>query len=415
MRLEIGHYPVEQVAPGGTTRLAGRTLEVDLPGLQTRLAADPRVANLEVHLVAPGESVRLARLFDVVEPRIKVTGPAGDFPGVLSPVRPAGAGRTNALKGIAVTACNADKANVHPLLDMAGEGASLTDYAGLHHVVLVSAAPPGVSAQEHQRGLAEAMLQAAVALAATTLDHEPERVEVMDLPPLLAPAPAGLPRVGYLYLIRSLQQWPLDDEPILYGSNVRGLLPTLLHPNEVLDGALLSGYFLFQADTYAIQNHPVVRALAVRHGRDLWLSGVIATVAAVTGPERERNLALAVRLAADVLGLDGVILTKISGGMPETDLMMLAEGCEEAGIKTTLLVWERLTDARSEAPLTLFSPRADAVVSTGDRDAAVALPPVERVLAGREPADAGPLQRKLYEVHGTVNQLGGARWTAVDY
>jgi len=95
--------------------------------------------------------------------------------------------------------------------------------------------------------------------------------------------------------------------------------------------------------------------------------------------------------------------------------MMLAEGCEEAGIKTTLLVWERLTDGRSEAPLTLFSPRADAVVSTGDRDAAVALPPVARVLAGRDPADAGPLVRKLYEVHGTVNQLGAAHWAAVDY
>src|SRR5687767_607034 len=152
MRLEIAHYPVDRVTAASATRLSGRTLEVDLAGLQARLAADPRVANLQVHLVAPGESVRIARIFDVVEPRIKVAGPAGDFPGVLSPVRTAGSGRANALKGIAVTACDADRPGVHPLLDMAGEGARLSDYAALHHVVLVSAAPPGVSAQAHKRG-----------------------------------------------------------------------------------------------------------------------------------------------------------------------------------------------------------------------------------------------------------------------
>jgi glycine reductase complex component B subunit alpha and beta len=415
MRLEIACYPVEQVVAGEATRLAGRTLAVDMAGLQARLASDPRVANLTVHLVMPGESVRIARVMEVVEPRVKVSGAAGDFPGILSPSRPAGSGRVHALKGVAVTACNADHASVRPLIDMAGEGARVSDRATLHHVVLVSGAPAGVSAQEHQRGLLEAALQAAVLLGAATLDQAPADVEVFDLPPLLAPAPPDLPRVSYIALIRSLQQWPLDDEPVLYGSNVRGLLPTLLHPNELLDGALVHGYHLFQVDTYAIQNHPVVRALAARHGRDLWVSGVIATVAAVTGPERDRNLALAVRLATEVLGLDGVIVTKISGGMPETDLMMLAEGCEEAGVKTALVVWERLTQSRPEAPLTLFSPRADAIASTGDRDVQVHLGAVERVLAGRDAADAGPLALNLYEIHGTVNQLGAGHFSAVDY
>ena len=231
----------------------------------------------------------------------------------------------------------------------------------------------------------------------------------------LAPAPAGLPRVGYLYLIRSLQRPTLDDEPVLYGSNVRGLLPTLLHPNEVLDGALVCGYHLFQSETYAIQSHPVIRALAARHGTELWLSGVIATVAPATGPERERNVALAVRLAADVLGLDGVVITKNGGGMPETDLMLLAEGCEEAGVKTALVVWERLTHGRSESPLTLFSPRADAIASTGDRDAAATLPPVARVIGSPDPADADALQVKLYDVQGAVNQYGAGHFMAVDW
>ena len=186
MRLEIGHYPVERAVVGGATRLHQGTLEVDLAGLRDRLAADPRLGHLEAHLVAPGESVRLARVWDLVEPRIKRSGPAGDFPGILSPVRPAGAGRTNALKGMAVTACNPDDQSMRRVLDLGGAGARFSDYSRLHHLVLVATAPPGVTAQEHQRALLEAELKAAVALAAATVEQEAERVEVVDLPPLLA-------------------------------------------------------------------------------------------------------------------------------------------------------------------------------------------------------------------------------------
>src|ERR671933_42527 len=92
MRLEIARYPVERAVAGEATRLRGRTLEVDLAGLRERLAADPR----------PG-------VFDLVEPRLKRSGKAGDWPGILSPVRPAGWGRTNALQGVVVTTCDLDE------------------------------------------------------------------------------------------------------------------------------------------------------------------------------------------------------------------------------------------------------------------------------------------------------------------
>jgi sarcosine reductase len=414
MRLEIGHYPVARVVPAGATRLAGDTLQVDREGLRAHLAQDPRVRDLQVHLVAPGESVRVARVFDQVEPRVKVAGPAGDFPGILSPVRRAGAGRTNALKGVVVTACNQDDPSLHSAIDLGGAGARWSEYSGLHHLVLTSSAPAGVSTQEHLRGLLEAMLWASVELARTSIEHEPAEVEVVDLPPLLTPAPPGLPRVGYIFQLRSQQRPTLDDEPILYGDNARGLLPTLLHPNEVLDGAIVTGYHLFQSETYAIQNHPVVKGLARRHGSDLWASGVIAIITTPRPEDRERNVAMTVGLAADVLGLDGVILTKCAGGMPETDLMLMAEGCEQAGVKTALIVWERLTLGRSESPLTVFSPLADAIASTGDRDAWITLPPVERVIGSPDPADAGTLHLRLYEIHGGISQFGAGHFTAVD-
>lgn len=414
MRLEIGRYPVQEVVPGACTRLLDRRLEVDLQALRAWLGSDARLGEVELHLARPGESVRLARIFDVAQPRAKVSGPAGDFPGILSPVRPAGSGRANALEGVAVFACKSDDLASRKVLDMAGPLAHTSPYASMYNLVIVSAAPPGVTPQQHQRALLEAELKLAVALARTTLEQEPERVDTFDLPPLLAPATPGLPRVGYLALIRSLQRPPLDDEPILYGSNVRGLLPTLLHPNEVLDGALTGGYWLFGTETYTIQDHPVVKALAARHGRELWFSGVLASVAPTTQPERERTVSMAVRLAADVLGLDGVILTKCGGGMPETDLMLLAEACEEAGVKTTLIVWERLTRGVRESPLTIFSSRADAVVSIGDRDAEITLPAVGRVIGAADPELLGPLKLVHSEFQGAISQLGASYLTTVE-
>ena len=47
---------------------------------------------------------------------------------------------------------------------------------------------------------------------------------------------------------------------ILYGADTDGMLPTVLHPNEWFDGALLPSYHcsLGGAETYFYQNHPVI-------------------------------------------------------------------------------------------------------------------------------------------------------------
>jgi glycine reductase len=370
--------------------------------------------------VAPGDSARLAGVFDLVEPRIKRDGKAGNWPGILSPMAPAGWGRTNALKGVAVTTCDLAASTPLRYFDVGGDGARYSDYARLHHIVLTSAAPPGVSYQEHSRGLLEAELKAALELAAATVDTgsgadlPAARTAVFDLPSLREPPPAGLPRVGYIFPIRTQQRPTLDDEPIFYGSNVREMLPTLAHPNELLDGGIVNGYWCFQTDTLAIQNHAIVRALAARHGVDVWFSGVIVYVAPTTQPERERNVGLAVRLASDILGWDGAVITKTGGGMPETDMMLLADGCERAGVRTALVAWERLTAGRSEGPLTIFSPLADAIASTGDRDLRITLPPVARVLGSTNPADSGAIATALYEIPGAVNQFGAGHWRASD-
>src|SRR2546422_7511345 len=94
------------------------------------------------------------------------------------------------------------------------------------------------------------------------------------------------------------------------------MLPTIVHPNEVLDGAVLRGFMGRSVTTWATQNHPMIRALYAQHGRTLWFAGVVVTVAQATEPERVRSAFLAAGLVAHTLGADGAVFTKIGGGGP---------------------------------------------------------------------------------------------------
>ena len=98
----------------------------------------------------------------------------------------------------------------------------------------------------------------------------------------------------------------------------------MVHPNEILDGAIVRGFMGRHATTYAIQNHPVVRALYAQHAHTLWFGGVVLTVAQATEPERVRSACLAAGLVAHVLGADGALFTKIGGGAPHVDMAQAA-------------------------------------------------------------------------------------------
>jgi len=57
---------------------------------------------VDIDLAKPGEEVRIIPVKDVIEPRVKVEGPGGVFPGFISKVTTVGSGRTHVLKNTAV-------------------------------------------------------------------------------------------------------------------------------------------------------------------------------------------------------------------------------------------------------------------------------------------------------------------------
>jgi len=413
MRLELWWSEVAAVSAGTETRLSDRRLAVGLDGLTATLAADPRLDRVRIDLAHPGESCRIGRVFDVFAPRAKEEGGA-DFPGALGPLGRAGQGRTRALAGVAVVVTDQQLADPATLavIDMSGPVATLSAFARTANVVISAWPAASVGRSEYLAALRQAGLRAAVHLAQAARAAPPDTLEVFDLPaPTRVPAAlAGVPRVVYVFQIHSHQRPTAADEGVLYGDPVRRMLPTLVHPNEILDGAVIRGFMGRGVTTWATQNHPVIRELYARHGRTLWFAGVVLTVAHATEPERIRSAAMAAGLVVDVLGADGAVFTKIGGGAPHVDMAQTAAQCEARGVKTALIVEDMSTDGSQEGMLLFNFPGLDALVNTGSAQERVTLPPVERVIGAEGPA--GEATVSYGQICGAIEQVGATCLTS---
>ena len=414
MRLELRWSVVDDLAAGPATRLAGRRLEVDVDGLRALLAADLRLTGVRLDLVHPGERCRIGRVFDVVAPRAKLDG-GEDFPGVVGGVARAGQGTTLALEGVAVVATDQQTDNVGTLavIDMAGPNAELSAFGRTRNLVISAWPASGTERSDYLAAVRLAALKTAVCLARAARAAPPDRVEVFELPPSprVPPELAHLPRVAYVFQIHSHQRPTGVDEGILYGDPVRRMLPTIVHPNEVLDGAVLRGFMGRSVTTWATQNHPMIKALYAQHGRTLWFAGVVVTVAQATEPERVRSAFLAAGLVAHTLGADGAILTKIGGGSPHVDMAQAASQCEALGVRTTAVVEDMSTDGSAEGMLLFDLPGVDSLVNVGSSQEPLTLPAVDRVVGADDLAAKllGETRATYGGLCGAIEQVGTTR------
>ncbi|HWP60920.1 MAG TPA: glycine/sarcosine/betaine reductase component B subunit [Candidatus Acidoferrales bacterium] len=418
MRLDLGLVYIKDVRFGARTWIDGDVLTVDRDELKALLSEEPLFESVELALAHPGESCRITRVLDVLEPRCKTDGP--NFPGALDPFGLVGMGETRALKNVAVVESSESEARNRSLIDMSGPAAAYSPFGATHNVVLLPRPASGADRDEFRLAVKRAGLKAAAYLGASGKARAPHETQVRDLS--LAASSHGLddlPRVAYIFPIHSHQHPTHQREPVFYGSNVQGMMPTLAHPNEILDGALVFSYSAF---TYFAQNHPVIHELYQRHRRDLWFAGVVLTTAPVTFVEKERNACLAARLAREALGADGIIATKIGGGAVDTDLMMIYEASERMGMKAALIIMERYPDTG----ITFVPPNVDGLVSPGLTREAITLPAVERVIGAdrialdnqnpdntspdvpRIPA-RGELRVWLGDIAGAISQVGASR------
>jgi sarcosine reductase len=426
MRLELNILSIQDVQFAEETTISDRVLYINCYELQELLQQDRRLSKVDIELAHPGEKCRILQVSDIVEPRAKTRGNCEDFPGALGKQGPVGEGSTSVLRGVAVVMSDQSELSfpyedqIGDIIDMSGPGGEASIYAKTHNVVVLPYAADGVSPDDYRVALKLAGLKAAVYLAQAGRELKPDKVEVYELPSLTEAARGmeDLPKVAYIFQVYMNQFRPLPNEPILYGDSIRRLVPIIIHPNEILDGAIVKPYRGGVDETYIIQNHPIIRELYRRHGKDLCLVGVVLTISHSTEPERERASAMSANLVKSVLGADGVILTKCGGGAPEVDMGETANKCEELGIKTVLLMWQLHAADMGSALFNL--PKVDAITSTGAAAELISLPPMERLIGRTVTLDSGAsasdkLQRITSRIIGATDQLGYSKQVSVLY
>jgi glycine reductase complex component B subunit alpha and beta len=420
MRLDLGLIHIKDVCFGAKTSIAADILSIDRRELISLLEEEPRFDHVDIELAHPGDSCRIIRVLDVLEPRYRLHGP--NFPGALDPNGLVGDGQTRALKNVAVVETDQLAVQSRNIIDMSGPAVEYSPLANTHNVVLLPFPKPGTDKDDYRLAVKKAGLKAAVYLGAAAKAITSHESEIFELPPVaLNQGPKDLPRIAYIFPMHSHQHPTQQSETVFYGSNIQGFMPTIVHPNEILDGALMFSYSAF---TWFAQNHPVIRELYRRHGRDLWFAGVVLTVAPVTISEKERNAFLAARLAKETLAADGIIATKIGGGAVDTDLMMIYTRAEEMGMKATLIIMERYPDTG----ITFVPENVNALVTPGLTRDAITLPAVERVIGGdtlpldnSNPDNSNPgitlvpaneeLNLWIGDIVGAISQVGASRLT----
>ena len=208
-------------------------------------------------------------------------------------------------------------------------------------------------------------LLAARHLAAATLNVAPASTRRYSLAPARRRV---VPRVAYIcpgMILSALHQTFLDGVPL-------NVTPAVLHPAELLDGAVVSGNYDIAATrtpTYFYQRNPIVEELFARHAAgELAFCGVVVTLCLINPyVEKLRSASLAAR-AARLLGAEGVVISIEECGHAYADLMLTCQACEDIGLKTMLLTAES-AGAEGDKPAQLaFARGADAVVSVGNMD-----------------------------------------------
>ena len=256
MRLQLHYYCIQAVklVTDSDCYIDGKTLYINKQQLIEKFSR-PTLADVDIMIASPGESCRIVNVGDVVEPRAKPDAPETAFPGFLGEMSRAGNGITTVLRNVTVMEV-LDKVKMpsNCIVDMSGPAADYTGFSKTHNVAFLASPGAGVDVNTYFNELKTAVLSISRFLAELAFGLPPDTTEVFEL--TKKPAEWGLPKVINVWISFSHAQ---NCEVLIYGHQCLDILPTIIHPNEVLDGAMINRNYRQIANgetTYALQNHP---------------------------------------------------------------------------------------------------------------------------------------------------------------
>ncbi|CBH21232.1 Glycine reductase component B, subunits alpha and beta (Selenoprotein PB alpha/beta) [Contains: Betaine reductase component B subunit beta; Betaine reductase component B subunit alpha] [Acetoanaerobium sticklandii] len=430
MRLEVGNIFIKDIQFGDSTKVENGVLYVNKQELISELSSDEHIKSIDMEIVRPGESVRIAPVKDVIEPRVKVEGNGGIFPGFLSKVDTVGEGKTNVLKGAAVVTTGKVVGFQEGIIDMTGPGADYTPFSKTCNVVIIAEPVDGLKQHDHEAALRMVGLKAGKYLGEAGRNITPDEVKVYETKPIFESVKEypNLPKVAYVYM---LQTQGLLHDTYVYGVDAKKIIPTLIYPTEVMDGAILSGNCVSACDknpTYVHMNNPVIHDLYELHGKEYNFVGVIITNENVYLADKERSSNWTAKMA-EYLGLDGVIISEEGFGNPDTDLIMNCKKITKKGIKTVILTDEYAGRDGASQSLADADAAADACVTGGNANMTIVLPKLDKIIGhvskdvidviaggfdGSLRAD-GSIEVEIQAITGATSEVGFNKMTAKTY
>jgi len=386
MKLEIGNFHVKDVVFGDKTCFENGVLSIHKKEAIDFIMQDSHITKADIEIAKPGEDTRILPVKEAVEPRVRVDGRAL-FPGVTGELAPTGEGKLHALKGVSVLGVGGIWGSFGDgMIDMGGEGQKYTLFGSLINVCLVIETDEDFEYHEQQKknhAIRWASHLFAEYLGKTVKDLVPDEVEVFDLPAVRNrdKSVEALPSVVLVMQPQS-QMEEMGYNDLLYGWDLNHYVPTLMHPNEVLDGAIISGSFMPSSSkwaTYDMQNFPTIRELYKEHGKTLNFLGVIMSNLNVSLEQKERSAIFVANLAKS-LGADGAIVTEEGYGNPDTDYIRCIVALEDVGVKVVGISNECTGRDGASQPLVVLDEKANALVSTGNVSTLIQLPPAAKVI-----------------------------------
>lgn len=386
MRLEIGNFYVKDIVFGDKLSYQDGLLTIQKDEALQFVMEDERITEAELYIAKPGDKICMCPVKEAIEPRVRPDGRSA-FPGYTGEMTRAGEGVTHALKNCSVLVVGRHWGGFQDgVIDMSGEGQKYTLFGQLKNIVLVADTNEDFEKHEQQKkndALRRAGHRLAEYIANCVKELEPEETEVFDLGPMIkrGEETEKLPSVVYVMQPQS-QMEELGYNDLAYGWDMNRMLPTVMHPNEVLDGAIVSGSFMpvsSKWSTYDFQNCPNIKALYEAHGKTINFLGVIMSNLNVALEQKERA-ALYVAQIANTLGADGAVVAEEGYGNPDADFVGCIVALEDAGVKTVGISNECTGRDGQSQPLVTLDEKCDAIVSCGNVSEMIELPPMETVL-----------------------------------
>ena len=419
MRLEMGHIYIKDIQFAAESKIEDGILYVSEEAVKAVALEDEKIKSVSFDIAKPGESVRITPVKDVIEPRVKVEGRGGIFPGVISKVDTVGSGKTYALKGMAVVTAGKIVGFQEGIIDMTGVGAEYTPFSKTLNLVMVCEPVDGIKPHDYEKAVRLAGFRVAVYLGELARNLTPDETKVYETYGVIEGKEKfpNLPRVAY---VQMLQSQGLLHDTYVYGVDAKKTLSTIISPTEVMDGAIVSGNCVSACDknpTYVHLNNPVVHDLFEQHTKTINFVCQIITNENVYLADKMRSSDWTAKMCR-FLDLDAVIVSQEGFGNPDTDLIMNTKKIEAEGVKTVIITDEYAgRDGKSQS-LADSDPAADAVVTGGNANQVVILPKLDKVIGtldyvntiagGNEHSlrEDGTIEVEIQAITGATNETG---------